>query len=163
MFEYRVGGSYAEVSALFGEGIRLTTKTYVEDPETGTLLTQAAGLGREESGKAFVLRWHGRPVAVEARATQSVDEHGTHPLLSLSQLGTSSYARLGAGVPHTELTPEDAARALRVAAEACVVYAAYRETYGPGVRVADTLDPERELAPADFGYGEITPVPWDAR
>lgn len=152
MFEFRVGGSYAEVSALFGQGISLAAKQYVEDPETGSLLTEAGGVGREGIGEALVLRWHGRAIGLEARATRRDDEHGTHPLATLSRLGTSNFAKLGAGVPHVELTPEDATRALHVAAEAYVVYATHRADHGQGIRVRDPLDPSRELSPADFGY-----------
>ncbi|MBO0901917.1 hypothetical protein J1G43_18305 [Cellulomonas sp. zg-ZUI22] len=163
MFEFGVSESSAGLAALFGEGIRLVSRYYVEDPETGSLLVEAGGVGRGESGETLVLRWHGRPIGLEARVTRRDDEHGTHPLATLSELGTSSFALLKAGVPHVELTPEDATRAMQVAAEAYVVYATYREDHGPGIRVTDPLDPNRELSPADFGYGEITPERWGKR
>ncbi|MBO0926122.1 hypothetical protein J1G44_16720 [Cellulomonas sp. zg-ZUI199] len=163
MFEFRVGESYAGLSALFGEGIRLASKFYVEDPETGSLLVRAGGVGREERGEALLLRWHGRPIGLEAHVTRRDDEHGAHSLATLSELGTSSFARLATGVPHVELTPEDATRAMHVAAEAFVVYATHLGFYGPGIRVIDPLDPDRELSPTDFGYGEIAPEWWNNR
>lgn len=74
-----------------------------------------------------------------------------------------SGALLIAKVPHVQLAPQDATRAAQIAAEACVVYESHRADYGPGTRVADPLDPTRELSPADLGYGEITRSPWGVR
>lgn len=110
-----------------------------------------------------MLRWHGRPIGLEYEVTQRDDEHGSHPLFTLSRLGTSKFAVIHADVAPAELTPEDATKALQVAAEACVVLESYREDHGPGSRVRDPLDAGRELSPADFGYGDITPAPWGAR
>lgn len=164
MFEYRVGQSIDEVAALFGEGIRLTSRRYVEDPDTGNLLAPAGGLGLEELGRAYLLRWHGRPIPVEAGVVmKGGDGPGAYPLFTIAHVGTSSAARMTTRVRRAELTPEEAARVALVAAEACVVYESFREDDGPGTRVADPLSSGRELSPADFGYGEITRMPWGSR
>ncbi|NTW42326.1 MAG: hypothetical protein HGA44_21040 [Cellulomonadaceae bacterium] len=163
MFEYRKGRTAQEVSALFGEGIELVDKSYVEDPDTGSILAPAGGYGPEQQGGVYALRWHGQPIGLEFRITRRDDEHGPHPLFTLSQLGTSDGALVKAGIAHVELTPEDATRALQVAAEACVVYESHRADYGPGTRVGDPLDASRELSPVDFGYDEITRAPWGVR
>lgn len=163
MFEYRRGESRAAVSALFGPGFQLVDRAHVEDPGTGTLLLATGGMGREVEGGSYLLRWGGRPIGLEYRVVRREDEHGTHPLFVLSALGTSVWARMHTGVAPVVLTGADAACALRVAAEACVVYESCREDHGPGARVADPDGSGRELSPADFGYPEITRVPWDAR
>lgn len=163
MFEFRVGSTRKEVAALFGEGVELVDKSYVEDPDTGNRLAPAGGIGREQEGGAYVLRWHARAIGLEFRVERRDDEHGTHPLLVLSELGTSSWALMNAHVAKVPLTPEESAKALRVAAEAAVVYESHREDHGPGTRVADPLGTGRQLSPADFGYDEITRAPWGAR
>jgi hypothetical protein len=163
VFEFRVGRSRQEVAALFGDGLRLVNKGYVEDPDTGSRLIHAGGIGRDVNGGAYVLRWHGRAIGLEYEVERRDDEHGAHPLFTLSHLGTSRFAVINADVAHVDLTPEDAARAMQVAAEASVVLESHREDHGPGSRVRDPLDAGRELSPADFGYGEITRAPWGAR
>lgn len=163
MFEYRKGRTAGEVASLFGDGVTLADRTYVEDPETGSLLVPAGGNGPEHPGGSYVLRWHGTAIGVEYRITRRDDEHGVHVLFTLSDLGSSDGALLRAKVPHVELTPEDATRALHVAAEACVVYESYRADHGPGARVTDPLDATRELSPVDFGYDEITRAPRGVR
>ncbi|MBO0901919.1 hypothetical protein J1G43_18315 [Cellulomonas sp. zg-ZUI22] len=163
VFEYRKGRTVGEVAALFGDGVTLADRTYVEDTETGSLLVPAGGDGPENPGGSYVLRWHGRAIGVDYRITRRDDEHGDHALFTLSGPGASHGALLRAKVPLVDLTPEDATRALHVAAEACVVYESHRADYGPGARVTDPLDPARELSPADFGYGEIAPVTRGAR
>ena len=45
MFEFRVGSSFEVVSDLFGDGLTLLNRRYVEDPETGTLLIRSAASG----------------------------------------------------------------------------------------------------------------------
>ena len=168
MFEFKVGTSRQAVSALFGEGRSLFNKAYVEDPDNGTRLIHAGGIGRDgedrvRAGGAYVLRWHGLAIGLECEVTRREDEHGSHPLFTLSHLGTSDVAWINANVAPVELTPEDDAKAMQAAAEASVVLESYREDYGPGSRVRDPLDAGRELSPADFGYGEITRAPWGAR
>ena len=51
---------------------------------------------------------------------------------------------------------------MRVAAEASVVYESYLNLYKPEPKVVDPDGTGRELSPADFGYGEITPS-WGTR
>ena len=168
MFEYRVGSSRKDVAALFGEGLTLLNKGYVEDPDTGTLLIHAGGIGRDgedrvRAGGAYVLRWHELAIGLEYEVTRREDAHGSHPLFTLSHLGTSNFAWMNANVAPVELTPEDAAKAMQAAAEASVVLESYREDHGPGSRVRDPLDAGRELSPPDFGYDDITRAPWGAR
>lgn len=168
MFEFTVGTSRRAVCALFGDGLSLVEKAYVADPDSGTLLIHAGGVGRDgqdrvRAGGAYVLRWHGRAIGLEYEVARREDEHGSHPLFTLSRLGTSSFACVNAKVAPVELTAQDAAEAMRAAAEASVVLESHREDYGPGSRVRDPLDAGRELSPADFGYGEIVRAPWGAR
>lgn len=165
MFEYRVGRTRAEVSALVDGGTRVIDKSYVEDPDTGTRLLSIGGLGPGENGGVYLLQWRGQTIGVECRVTRKHDENGAHPLFTLSRLGTSDRAAVRAPVSVVDLPSEEAAEAMLVAAEASVVYESHRADYGPGTRVSDPLGTGRELSPVDFdpGYGEIIRAPWGSR
>jgi hypothetical protein len=160
VFEFRVGSSRKAVSTLFGPGIVTHEKCYVEDPDTGTLFIRSGGLGRDVIGGTYALRWQGRALGLEFTVVRRDDEHGNHFLFTLSQLGTSEWALMNASTPKVELDAADAAAAMRVAAEACVVYESYLDLFGPRPRVSEPDGSGRELSPSDFGYGEITGAQW---
>ena len=104
----------------------------------------------------YVLRWQGRTIGFGFRRERREDAHGEYFLYYLSALGTSEFALAIARAAKVELDPAEAAAAMRVAAEACVVY----ELPEP-VRAAPSERPGGKrswLSPADFGYTEITPA-----
>jgi len=164
VFEYRKGNSPGEVAALFGDGVELINASYVEDSNTGDLLANAGSLGRAGDGRIYLLRWRGRTLGLHSRMTLQEGKHGTYPVFTLSDLGTSKWARIRTHVASVELAPaEAAAAAMRVAAEACVVLEATRADHGPGARVSDPDGSGRELSPVEFGYPEIIRAPWGVR
>lgn len=158
MFEFRAGGSRESVSRLFGQGLRLYSKAYVEDPETGTLLTRSGGLGRGVIGGTYVLRWRGRPLGLEYEVFRRMNEPGWRYVFYLSQLGTSEFALMNARVAKVALEPAEACAAMRAAAEACVVLETHLNLYGSDPRVSDPGGCGCLLSTADFGYGQITPA-----
>jgi hypothetical protein len=163
VFEFRVGSSRKVVAELFGPGIETFEKEYVEDPDTGTLFIRTGGRGRDVIGGTYALRWQGRAIGLEYHVVRRDDEHGNHFLFLLSELGTSEWALMNSRTPKVELDATDADAAMRVAAEACVVYESYLDLFGPHPRVSEPDGSGRELSPSHFGYGRITPASWGAR
>src|SRR6218665_214430 len=143
---------------MFGQGLTLYEKEYVEDPETGTLMTRSGGLGRGVIGGTYVLRWRGRPIGLEFEVFRRLNEPGWRYVFYLSHLGTSAFALMNARVAKVALDPEEASAAMRAAAEACVVLETHLNLYGSDPRVSDPGGCGCLLSAADFGYGEIQPA-----
>ncbi|HEY0186725.1 MAG TPA: hypothetical protein VGC67_04490 [Cellulomonas sp.] len=175
MFEFRAPGhglpvdtDWDDVSRLFDGGDALSA-TYVEDPETGTRLTQSVGLGYGMNGGVYLFRWHGRTMAVEHHAwcdpTSGPHRTEYHDLRSL---GTTPYASV-AHIKHDHVFPtqQEHDLALRTAIEAALVYETHmRSRVVDEIRIADPDSHDHNLPQAtyltltDFGYPPRTEL-WD--
>lgn len=185
MFEFNDDLSAQEVAAFFGPGVELIEGLFVENTATGDLLASAGGLGRGGDGQKYLLRWDGRILPLHARRVRRETDlldgfewwpaakpaHIGNPavdrwrvprlkgdglvVFTLEQLGTSIEARMRTKAPEVRLEPDEAAAALRVAAEACLVLEATLMWPHRLVRVSHPDGSGRELSPADYGYPDV--------
>ncbi|WP_380167851.1 hypothetical protein [Jannaschia sp. R86511] len=185
MFEFHDELSAQDVAAFFGPGVELVEGLYVEDIATGEVLAAAGGLGRDQSGQQYLLRWNGRTLPLHARTVRretseldglewrparkpahvgdpAVDRWGVPRLtngglvvFTIEELGTSVYTILRTKAQPVHLQPDEVEAALRVATEACLVLESSLEWPNRLVRVSDPCGGGRELSPADYGYPSV--------
>lgn len=156
MFEHRSAASREEVRATFG-GVRVGSREYVEDPDTGAALVYGDYASDRATHIGFdVLRWQGLVLGVDW-----VEQRGAEGMVvSLSRPGQSSLAEDYADVPYVLLSSADQRAALRTACEATLARRTRPGQPVGALRVADGTGRERTVA--DHAYLPL-PAPTPVR